>query len=361
MKKNVISIYLIITTIFQFGPSSISICQNRYSKIIEALTAEKNKLIVARDAYYKNYIAEKEKTFLAAVVGEIKDRDGKDLYIWGTAQSLKSEDFHKEGAYVDKGNIMILNASVESIYANYYNRGEVYYVGKKYGKNAFGVSVPIYIYQEKPFISTSLKENFTVIRKCRALIQLYDSLIANPEFSWLENYTFFSSPKDSLILVGRGNFELINFQDQQIELSKLIMKGKFGFVNNKNKVVIPIEYEYAEPFREGLALIRINGKYGFINKRNVTVIPTIYENARSFHEGLASVSVVKNGKIKYGFIDLQGKMIIEPKFAYASDFVNGLAICLGDGKLYKTTKYGEVQFFTDDKLEVFKLLKEMIE
>ncbi len=70
--------------------------------------------------------------------------------------------------------------------------------------------------------------------------------------------------------------------------------GKFGFKRN-GKVVIKAEYDYADGFTEGLAMVGKNGKYGFINKQGKLIIPMQYDFTLSFFsEGLASVKKMGN-------------------------------------------------------------------
>jgi len=40
-----------------------------------------------------------------------------------------------------------------------------------------------------------------------------------------------------------------------------------GFCDRNKKIVIPIKYDFAGVFSEGLAPVNLNGKWGFIDKR----------------------------------------------------------------------------------------------
>lgn len=53
--------------------------------------------------------------------------------------------------------------------------------------------------------------------------------------------------------------------------------------------IIRPQYEAAQPFSEGLAAVRRNGKWGYIDDKNKTVIPFHYDLAYEFSEGLAVV------------------------------------------------------------------------
>jgi hypothetical protein len=44
------------------------------------------------------------------------------------------------------------------------------------------------------------------------------------------------------------------------------LNGKWGFIDTAGKEVIPLKYDVAGWFCEGLAMVILNGKYGFIDK-----------------------------------------------------------------------------------------------
>jgi len=52
---------------------------------------------------------------------------------------------------------------------------------------------------------------------------------------------------------------------------------KYGYKDKKTgEIVIPCNYDYAEKFSEGLALVRLNGKWGYIDETGTEVVLTIY-------------------------------------------------------------------------------------
>ncbi len=42
---------------------------------------------------------------------------------------------------------------------------------------------------------------------------------------------------------------------------------KFGFLNSSNEWEIPAQYDYVQPFSEGVAAVTLNGKQGYIDKK----------------------------------------------------------------------------------------------
>jgi hypothetical protein len=49
-------------------------------------------------------------------------------------------------------------------------------------------------------------------------------------------------------------------------LAAVRLRDKWGYINSTGKLVVPLEFDEAEPFTEGLAVIRVGSKYGYIQK-----------------------------------------------------------------------------------------------
>ncbi len=74
-------------------------------------------------------------------------------------------------------------------------------------------------------------------------------------------------------------------------LAAIEINGKYGFINEKGDVVIPLRFDRVSSFKEGLAWIKLNGKYGYINNKGKLVIPIKYDNAMTFRNGMARVEI----------------------------------------------------------------------
>lgn len=106
-------------------------------------------------------------------------------------------------------------------------------------------------------------------------------------------------------------------------LIPFMTEEKWGYINNKGKIVIKPQFDEADKFSEGLARVQIGLKSGFIDSTGKFVIEPIYTFAFGFSEGLAPVG--KDMNSQWGYIDRTGKIIIEPQFEHARRFSNGLA------------------------------------
>jgi hypothetical protein len=68
--------------------------------------------------------------------------------------------------------------------------------------------------------------------------------------------------------------------------ARVRLNGKYGYIDTSGREVIPLQYNFADVFYEGLALVSIEGKRGHINPMGRVVIPLQYG---SFHKEPAHV------------------------------------------------------------------------
>ena len=116
---------------------------------------------------------------------------------------------------------------------------------------------------------------------------------------------------------------------------RLFHKERYGYLDKAGAIAIAPQYVSASDYSEGLAAVAIRDgdvlKWGFIDTNGKTVIDPMFTNKPDdFHEGLAAVKK-KNGK--YVFIDKTGT-VVSPEFGYATRFLGGYAV-VGDQEPYE--------------------------
>lgn len=126
-------------------------------------------------------------------------------------------------------------------------------------------------------------------------------------------------------------------QAQQREIQKLFpveKDNRWGFIDSTGKVVIPLEFDSANEFHEGLALVTTGKQKAFIDTSGRVVIKPQFDLVDDFSEGLAAVNIGQTripnvGLIgnpgKWGYIDKTGKLAIPLRYTHAEDFSEGLA------------------------------------
>jgi hypothetical protein len=97
---------------------------------------------------------------------------------------------------------------------------------------------------------------------------------------------------------------------------------QFGFINRAGGVVIAPRFDRVEPFREGRAVVWVGALAGYIDTAGTMVIPAGFTTATSFENGRALVS--REGK--YAVIDAGGKVINEVPYRVLGGYSDGLAV-----------------------------------
>ena len=117
--------------------------------------------------------------------------------------------------------------------------------------------------------------------------------------------------------------------------------GKYGVYDTlEGREIIPCKYdnwppEFEKP--EDIVPVQINGKFGFIDINDKLILEPKYDRARAFHDGLAAVSM--NGK--WGYINLKGEQVIPCVYESAGDFSSGIAV------VEKGKRYGYIDRFNN--------------
>lgn len=111
------------------------------------------------------------------------------------------------------------------------------------------------------------------------------------------------------------------------ELGRCFAQGRV-FVKQGKQVIMLSEdgqvgetYQDAKPFADGWAAVKKDGKWGFVDAQGVMQIEPQYEDALSYGQHLAAVKI--DGK--WGYISIYGKIAIEPIFEKAKSFYQGSA------------------------------------
>jgi hypothetical protein len=108
--------------------------------------------------------------------------------------------------------------------------------------------------------------------------------------------------------------------------------GERRFISRKCKFLNAVPFAYANDFSEGLAAVEIDGKWGYMNTNGQLAIRPGFYWAGDFKGGLAQFKAEAITGDLIGFIDKQGKVVIEPQFNTAGNFG------IGNGKYVYATK-----------------------
>lgn len=120
--------------------------------------------------------------------------------------------------------------------------------------------------------------------------------------------------------------------------------NKFGFVNLKNEIIIPFDYDwdtnctfpflFSFPiFKEGIVFLKKENKWGALDTNGKIVIPFIYESYGfqdlldfTVEEGFIENLINVKFNDKWGIIDSNGKILIPFKYDMCYHFFEDLAV-----------------------------------
>src|ERR1041384_6279820 len=119
-----------------------------------------------------------------------------------------------------------------------------------------------------------------------------------------------------------------------VQLYPVAKDDKWGFIDETGRVVIAPQFESANDFSDGRALVSLHGKGEYIDTRGHLISHPPFDLGGNFSEGLAPINVGQEripivGLIKnpgrWGYINTAGALVIPMKFQLADEFYEGLA------------------------------------
>ncbi|MEG0456877.1 MAG: WG repeat-containing protein [Oscillospiraceae bacterium] len=137
-----------------------------------------------------------------------------------------------------------------------------------------------------------------------------------------------------------------------VNLLPIIKNGKYGFTNFTYEEIIEYKYDYATPFmKNGLALVLENGRIDIIDTHGTSQLKSIVKY-QGDSNSLIQCVMANNGQYipfinsdngKYGFLNNEGNVVIEPQFDTVSAFdLNGYSIVSKDDLYGMINTKGEV-------------------
>ncbi len=164
-----------------------------------------------------------------------------------------------------------------------------------------------------------------------------------------EKYGLLDSKGDFLIDFS-DNYDFLTIDDELITVGR---NNKYGIINKKKEILIPLEYEWLDIETLEIIIAQKGNYFGVISNANKIIIPIIYDKLDNFTKIKTSnnfyVMVLKNGK--KGIIDKNNKFIVEiGKFDI--QFITETLICIKKGKKFNLYKYDLKPIFSKD----FKIL-----
>lgn len=138
-----------------------------------------------------------------------------------------------------------------------------------------------------------------------------------------------------------------NYDESQQAWNFISKDGSKAFESISSKTFRRDGVQAARPFRKGYASIKLDGKWGAIDTNGNVVVEPQFNEPHDFSEGL----IPAVGEfLEWGYTDIDGNWIINAKYRRVSDFLDGIAVVEKYGGKYNIidTKGNELIDDSDD-------------
>ncbi|MCX7748750.1 MAG: WG repeat-containing protein [Clostridia bacterium] len=174
--------------------------------------------------------------------------------------------------------------------------------------------------------------------------------IVIPKYSYIDEYSEgFTNAVDqrkTVVLDEKGktifetNGYVGRFRDERAVYGDTGAHNKYlyGYIDKTGKIAVEPKYETAGDFDKGKAVVKFEeGGYGIIDKQGKVLHTFNYHYVGDLGDGLLAFK--SEGEGKFGFIDTNGKVVIEPRFTGVQPFKDGRAV-VNTAEDYFKGKYG---------------------
>lgn len=141
-------------------------------------------------------------------------------------------------------------------------------------------------------------------------------------------YDSTNSSQDRLVIFGPDGSISLSGEANIVKdgLMAVRCNGKWGFLDDAGREVIPPRYDDVENFSQGLAAVWIIGQgWGYIDQYGTQIVPCKYSAAKPFSESRAAVCLEEGNGKKWGFVDMTGAEIIPCQYNSVESFSGGYA------------------------------------
>ncbi len=133
--------------------------------------------------------------------------------------------------------------------------------------------------------------------------------------------------------------ELEGIKDFCEGFARFRVDGKCGLVDENGVFVVEPKYDRILFFADGFAGVKLDGKYGFVSlATGEELTPIQWDWAEPYSEGLFAV---KQGE-SWGYINEKGEVVIPIKYDWAESFDEGFAVVELDGDVFVLDRTGDL-------------------
>ena len=317
-------------------------------KIKGRLDSKTQQFITSNEEYHIDFFQEDiTRIYRAGYIGLI-NKKGEILVqpkydqIFDFQGGLAKISIHKKNGLINKSGEVILEPFFGEIedFENGFAKCKIdYYDSRIINSNGEFINEHTYA-----FIGAQYQNHFPFIRedKMGLLTTGGEEIVVisdynDQEYSRLVNYFHLGA---SIVLDGKEISPLFKFEDDRaLTFAKVGEDLKFGCIDPNGKVVIPIEFDQIEPFKDGVAAARKGKLWGVIDAFGKTIIP--FEHLSLTVANKERFIISETGS--FGIIDTDNSKITPIQYESISANPDGRFVVSKNGKFGLLNEDGSVQ------------------
>lgn len=117
-------------------------------------------------------------------------------------------------------------------------------------------------------------------------------------------------------------------------LARVVLDGKYGYIDAEGNLVIPAKWDDAGAFNNGRAWVVSDGKVRIIDTTGNVVAECNINNIIDVSEFSDGMAYVWNSQHRYGFINEEGVLVIPCTYTFAGEFQDGYTYVKNENDKY---------------------------
>lgn len=191
----------------------------------------------------------------------------------------------------------------------------------------------IWDFSGRNFTAAQKENKWGVIDRSGKVVIPFEYDEITPSFNDKKTMTARKDKKSGHLDLTTGQFKIdLNFEkvwDFREGLAAVSINKKWGFINDKKELIIPLIFDEVTSFYNEISAVKIENSWDYINKKGKFITNMKFDKAFSFTSTPLAL-VLKNKK--WGYIDPVGNIKIPLQYDMASIFQESYAAVSKDGK-----------------------------
>lgn len=276
----------------------------------------------------------------------------KNGYLYYYSNYSNGPGYNIQRIYDKSGNIILtFDSNVKEMYKTSANTRFIFYdyTTSKYGvfftKNAFWTG---FIYNRiellnDEYTKVSINEEENIINSLGDIvcqnIEIDSQCVYN---NLVYVFTEQDDGQERLSIFDKNGYDFCSNKDFLVDSSNQTIKqlsnnrilvvdtsGKYGIIDNKGEIIIPLVNDCVEVLENNLIKISNNKKSGLYDKNGIEILTQTHSDISAFSKSQGATLVYISNNSKIGLVDNKGELMLDTKFTetvYNTEYESGIIV-----------------------------------